>query len=360
MNKVFITGGTGFLGNQLIQDLVMQGRSLVLLCRNVQSRKVQERIQYWRKSSYSHLIEWVEGDLLKPALGVSDEAVSRLKGQVKTFYHLAALVKFDFSLEEELIATNLDGTQHVLEFAEKIQAKQFYYVSTAYTLGTSNVGVEALYNVDRPFINPYEKTKCFAEHRVMGRRDRFEQVGIFRPAIVVGDSQTGEALSQFTLYGFIRGLEVFKRRLIKMKLWGKEMIYLQGDPEGTSNLVPVDYVSRVLTSILKSPIQSGIFHITNPTPPKNGHIFNLITEICDLKHISLPSRLRDVKINPNKWEEFLHGLIDVYQVYLNRNIRFEDGQTNRLLQSVGQSPLHMNDDMLRRIITGYRQPVTQL
>jgi nucleoside-diphosphate-sugar epimerase len=358
MKKIFVTGATGFLGHELIHDLVREGHYLVLLCRDTQSRKVKERIEYWNRSSFAHQIEWVEGNLHAPFLGISRDVISRLKGQITVVYHLAALVKFDFSLEEELTTTNLIGTGHVLDFAEQVGASQFYYVSTAYTLGSSDVGQEKLYDLDRSFLNPYEKTKCLAEHKVMGMEGRFEHIGIFRPAIIVGNSLTGEALSQFTLYGFIRGLEVFKKRLIKMRVWGKETIFLHGDPEGTSNFVPVDYVSRVLNAVLKSPIKSGIFHITNPVPPKNGMIFSLIKEILDIKHINLRNLQKYPLTEPHKWQEFLQSLVEVYKLYLHRNIRFEDGQTNRLLLSVGQTPLNMSEDMLRRIILGYRQPVT--
>jgi nucleoside-diphosphate-sugar epimerase len=359
MDKIFITGATGFLGHQLVYNLVQEGHHLVLLCRNTQSRKITDRIEYWNRSPYASQIEWVEGNLHASGLGISGDVISRLKGQVQAVYHLAALVKFDFSLEEELITTNLTGTGHVLDFAEKVNATQFYYVSTAYTLGSSDIGLETLYDPDRSFLNPYEKTKCLAEHLVMGKKDRFEHVGIFRPAIVVGNSQTGESLSQLTLYGFIRGLEVFKRRLIKMKEWGKGTIFLHGDPEGTCNFVPVDYVSRVLNAVLKSPIKSGIFHITNPVPPKNGMIFSLIKEILDFKHISLRNLHKYPLSEPHQWQEFLHSFVDVYKLYLHRNIRFEDKQTNYLLQSVGQTPLNMSEEMLRRIISGYRLPAVQ-
>lgn len=355
MNKIFITGGTGFLGNQLIHDLAKDGHRLVLLCRNKSGRRVTEKIRFWSQSPYSHLIEWIEGDLNKPFLGISADQLKRLKGQICSVYHLAALVKFEESLEDELIATNLIGTQNVLDFSAAVGVSDFNYVSTAYTVGKSDFGVEALYDLNRPFLNPYEKSKCYAEHKVMAMKDSFSNVAIFRPAIIVGDSQTGEALSPFTLYGFIRGLEVFKKRLIRMKEWGKEMIFLEGDPEGTSNFVPVDYVSTVMTAVQKSTIKNGIFHITNPKPPKNGLIFSLIKEIMDIKYISLMKKYNTSE--GSKWDEFLHGMLDVYKVYLNRNIRFEDGQTVRLLASIGQSPLHMSEEMLRRIISGYREPM---
>ena len=41
---------------------------------------------------------------------------------------------------------------------------------------------------------------------------------IIRPAIIIGDSVTGEADSNFTLYGFMKALKVFKRRVEKRKI----------------------------------------------------------------------------------------------------------------------------------------------
>src|SRR5699024_12059551 len=68
---------------------------------------------------------------------------------------------------------------------------------------------------------------------------------IIRPAIIIGDSVTGEADSKFTLYGFMKALKVFKRRITNKNI---ETVYrLFGDSTHTSNFVPVDYDVDVLT-----------------------------------------------------------------------------------------------------------------
>ena len=41
-----------------------------------------------------------------------------LKGKVNIFYHIAALVKFDLDLRDELFAVNYDGTKNALELAK--------------------------------------------------------------------------------------------------------------------------------------------------------------------------------------------------------------------------------------------------
>ena len=119
---------------------------------------------------------------------------------IDKFYHLAALVKFNFELADELFQINYTGTQHAIELAKKLNSKHFLYVSTAYTIGEKELAYEELHPVDTPTNNPYEASKVQAEHLVAQEKDM--ATSIIRPAIIIGDSVTGEADSKFTLYGF--------------------------------------------------------------------------------------------------------------------------------------------------------------
>jgi nucleoside-diphosphate-sugar epimerase len=349
---IFITGATGFLGKQFITDLLQDGYQVCLLARS-QSRQAKEAKQYWGKSPYTSSIRWVEGDLNQPGLGISASDRQALKGKISTVYHLAALVKFDPELEKELYHTNLVGTRHAMDFSEQVGAHHFYYVSTAYTCGRAETAAEHLHPVDAAFTNFYEKSKCMAEHEVMARKPAFEHIGIFRPSIVVGHSETGIANTPLTLYGFMRGLELFKRRLQKAKQWGMDTLFLQGDPNGTQNLVPVDYVSRVMKAVLVSPIQSGIFHVVNPKPPNNGQIFTMIRDFLDVHSIILKDLQSFPHRGENPLQSMLHSFVEVYRSYLQRNISFDDHHTMNLLHSIGQAPLEMTEEMLSRIIHGY-------
>lgn len=56
----------------------------------------------------------------------------------------------------------------------------------------------------------------------------------------------------------------------------------------------------------------------------------------------------------NEEEKLLNSVIDVYKNYLNRNITFDDANTQELLKEIEAKPLNMDMAMIKRIITGYK------
>ena len=59
--------------------------------------------------------------------------------QIDKFYHLAALVKFNFELADDLYQINYIGTQHALDLAEQIHTKHFYMYQQPIQLVSKNV-----------------------------------------------------------------------------------------------------------------------------------------------------------------------------------------------------------------------------
>jgi len=345
--NIFVTGGTGFVGGVLLTNLLKLGHHVYLLARN--DAKVQGLLNQM-ETRYRSRIHVIYGDITQPDLHMRTDEINQLIGKIDVVYHMAALVKFDQQLNEQLYAINYVGTKHTLDFAARLGVKSFFYVSTAYSLGCKEEGVEELYPLDGPFQNPYEKTKCMAEHLVYSYQDKMD-ISIFRPAIIVGDSQTGKADSSFALYGFMRGLEVFKKRMDRRKSSDNKMYYIVGCAKGTSNIVPVDYVCSVLTIALARAKKNHVYHITNPDAPTNETILSLMKKHIGLRNVDVihPSQSQSMSSE----DLFLNELIGPFQKYLSRNIRFHDNNTRDLLQSAGEKPLHMDFSMLERIILGY-------
>lgn len=346
--NIFLTGSTGFLGGRLIKNLVHQHHNLYVLVRDLEkANKIKDSIEEERQNQ----IHFIKGDITKVDCGLSEEIISELQEKVDIFYHLAALVKFDFELEKELFEINYHGTKHALDLAVKINSKKFYYVSTAYTLGKMNSGFEELYPIDTPTNNPYEKSKIESEHLVFSYKEKLD-ISIFRPSIIVGDSKTGQADSHFTLYGFIRGLEVFKKRM-ERKSEGQPIIYhLIGDEEGTSNLVPVDYVCDILTVAVEKAEKDKIYLIVNTNPPTNLAILERIKIALKFNNLAIVGN--DSKTLLNKEEITLNSMIKVFYEYLNRNIIFDDANTKELIQDTNVEYLNMDNKMLNTIIQGYQ------
>ncbi|WP_100333997.1 SDR family oxidoreductase [Bacillus alkalisoli] len=347
--NIFLTGATGFLGGKLIRQLLDKGHSLHILARNIDKA---ERLIESVSSKEQHNITIYKGDITGKNLGLTNEAILNLTNNVDVFYHLAALVKFDEELRDTLMNINLQGTKEALAVAKKLGVKKFFHVSTAYTVGTDNVGYESLSQPGREFFNPYEESKALAEHEVFDMQEEME-VSIFRPSIIVGDSKTGEADSEFTLYGFMRGLEVFKKRLERKNLLEGRNIHLIGTKDGTSNLVPVDYVADILALAIEKAEKNKIYHITNPVPKTNQQILETIKQHLEFGGLQV---LEVEKASILTKEEIqLNGMIKVFQPYLDRHIKFHDENTQQFINGTNISHLNMTDEMLNIIISAYFQ-----
>lgn len=344
--NIFLTGATGFLGGRLIQNLAREGHSLYVLARNLQ--KAEQLLL--KTAELNGDIHIIQGDITLPHLGMTEDTEQELVGKIDVFYHMAALVKFDLDLKDELFQINYTGTHHALHAAKKIGVSQFYYVSTAYTLGKEESAKEELHALDNNFNNPYEESKCKAEHLCMEYKDFFN-VTILRPAIIIGDSETGEADSKFTLYGLLRSLEVFKKRFQRKGI-GNRVFHLLCEEDSTQNLVPVDYVADVLSGVLKKGRENNIYHITNSHPPLSADVFEIMRNKAGLELFKLAPY--DYEPFLNEEEKLLNGVIDVYKNYLNRNITFDDANTQQLLKEIDAKPLIMDIAMIKRIITGYK------
>ncbi|WP_243292693.1 SDR family oxidoreductase [Bacillus sp. FJAT-47783] len=342
--NIFLTGSTGFLGGKLIRNLLLNHEHEVyLLVRNVEKA---EKLRDTFPIADQNRIHIFKGDITFLNGGLQDDEIHRLKGKIDTIYHLAALVKFDLHLRDEIFAANYDGTKNILDLALALNVKKFFYVSTAYTVGKEHIGIEELYPIDNRVHNPYEESKVKSEHLVYSYQKHFD-VSIFRPAIIVGDSKTGEADSSFTLYGFMRALDLFKRKLARGKEL-KKAYRLVAAKDGTSNIVPVDYVANILSLAPEKAKRNTIYHITNPNPPTNFQLLQLLKDALQFHQLSVVEDIGYYKLD--KMEERLNSMVEVFNVYLTRNLTFNDDNTKQLIQGTNIPHLFMTDEMIKRII----------
>lgn len=337
-----MTGATGFLGGRLARDLIADGHRLYILART------PEKVSAMFDEREQGAIEVLQGDLTSPMLGADEHFIKQNRGKIDLTLHMAALVKFDEELRDELFETNLTGTKEAVALAKALDCRRFFHVSTAYTLGANEIGDESLYDLDQTFLNPYEESKAHAERVVWEARDSLD-VSIFRPAIIVGDSKTGEADSKFTMYGYMRALELFKRKIERRGV-ANEMIRLIGSASGTSNLVPVDYVADVLLAAIEHAAPNTIYNVTNDTPPRNDVMLTYMKDALAFPHLTITeaptSSLSEV-------ERSFNEMVKVFNPYLNRDITFHDQNTKRLLAQAGFRPLQLDRRSLRRIVDAY-------
>ncbi|WP_110114132.1 SDR family oxidoreductase [Bacillus sp. CGMCC 1.16541] len=342
--NIFLTGATGFLGKRLIQNLLNQEHQIYVLVRNKNKFSTLRESLLPQHVSHVHPIY---GDITDEKLKVSPTDYEKIEGQIDAIYHMAALLSFDPVDKDATFDVNVAGTRNVLEFAKAICAKKFFYVSTAYTLGTSEQGDEQLYSTDRLFVNYYEESKCRSEHLVYSYKEHFN-VYIMRPAIIIGDSVTGEADTSFALYGLLKGLKLLKRKVSRLENWQNNTYRLLINPSTQSNFVPVDYVADVLTIGLTYAQPNTIYNITNSKPPSHRMVFDIVKELMEFPNLEMVAEPDTHTLS--KEELFINEPLKVFHSYWNRSITFKNEHTKEMLKEAGQAELEMDEQMLKRII----------
>jgi long-chain acyl-CoA synthetase len=258
---VLLTGGTGFVGTEVAARLLarpdLEIVSLVPAITDADAVAESSRAWWYRpdlRSALGTRIRAVAGDVTKPRLGLDTRTDADLCDRVTHIVHSAADLRVEASVED-LRGTNVDGVAHVLEFARSVHGlTRLVHVSTAYVAGgrTGTVGEDDLTDAFG-FGSPYEQTKYEGELLVRAASSELP-VTIVRPAMIVGDSRTGDVKTFNTFYTPLRLFLSGKLRIIP------------ASRRLRVNLVPVDYVADAIVRLAFEPAAEGLtFHLTTPT-----------------------------------------------------------------------------------------------
>ncbi|WP_301102249.1 SDR family oxidoreductase [Propionivibrio sp.] len=261
----FVTGATGFIGKRLVAKLLARPDSVVyILLRALELPRISEYHEYWGVDP-SRVVP-VVGDLTLPHLGVSKTDLRKLKGKITHFFHLAAIYDLKASAEDQQRA-NVDGTRNTLNLAETIAVKHFHLVSSIASAGLfEGLFREDMFEEAEHLENPYFRTKHDSEAIV--RKECRVPWRIYRPAIVVGDSRTGEMDKIDGPYYFFKLIQKI-RKLVPSWM---PTIGIEG---GRINVVPVDFVVSAMDYIAHLKNEDGqCFHLTDPSPMRVGDLLN--------------------------------------------------------------------------------------
>jgi NAD(P)-dependent dehydrogenase (short-subunit alcohol dehydrogenase family) len=280
----FVTGGTGFIGRNLIDRLLERSGTVHVLVRRGSKKKFNQLLKD-RWSDKAKRVVAVSGDLTKPALGISKKESDALKGKIKHFFHLAAV--YDLSADAESNqAANLDGTRHAIQAAEQLGAGCFHHTSSIAAAGLyQGTFREDMFEEAQGLQHPYFRTKHESEGLV--RHHCSIPWRVYRPGIVVGHSKTGEIDKIDGPYYFFKLIQKMRRMLPP---WVPTM----GLEGGRINLVPVDFVASAMDHIAHKPKLDGqCFHLTDPNPKRIGEVMNLFAEAA---HAPLMSMRIDARL----------------------------------------------------------------
>jgi NAD(P)-dependent dehydrogenase (short-subunit alcohol dehydrogenase family) len=274
----FVTGATGFIGKRLVKKLLERKGSVVhFLIRKESEGKVPALREYWGVPAARAVP--VFGDLTSKKLGVAADDVKKLKGQIDHFHHLAAV--YDLSADEESqIAVNIEGTRNTVEFAKAIDAGHFHHVSSIAAAGLyEGVFREDMFEEAENYEHPYFLTKHESEKIV--RKECKVPWSVYRPAMVVGDSQTGEMDK-------IDGPYYFFKLIQRMRQLLPPWLPAVGLEGGRVNIVPVDFVVNALDYLShKADINKRCFHLVDPVGYRVGDVLDIFSRAAHAPKMNL-------------------------------------------------------------------------
>jgi len=211
MQKIFVTGGTGFVGSYLLRYLVQQGQEHIKAIKRANSSMALVE-------SIKDKIQWVEGDILDvPFLEQEMEGITQV-------YHCAAVVSFEPKLAAEMREVNIEGTANMVNIAKP---KEWQDENTKWKEDKNN--------------SNYGKSKYRAEMEVWRGIMEGLNAAIICPSLILGsgfwNSGTGNIF----------------------RLYGNGFPFYAG---GISGLVDVRDVAKAAIQLMESAIQEERFVVS--------------------------------------------------------------------------------------------------
>jgi thioester reductase-like protein len=302
--RVLFTGFPGFLGSALLREVLERGDGPVACLVQPQYRELAEKRAreivseigverdsgVEREAADEAAVHLYEGDITEPDLGLGSAVDDAdLLAGVEEVYHLAAV--YDLSVDADLAAAvNVRGTEHVLDVAERLGVDRLHYVSTCYVSGRYDGTFTADHlREGQSFNNHYEATKHRAEVAVRERMADGLPATIYRPAIAVGDSRTGETDKLDGPYNLLRLLLAQPARLAFA-------FSIPGAAETELNVVPRDYVVDAIAELSGRPDTVGeTYQLCDPDPPTVPEFVAALSDAAGRRTVTVPATKRLAK-----------------------------------------------------------------
>ena len=179
--KIFITGATGYVGEQLALRLAQNGDTIHILARQkAKARKIFPDDRQFKV---------FEGDILEP------EKISKAMEGCQEVYHLAACAKVWDKDKDAFVKMNIEGTKNVLDSSLLQKIEKVILTSTAGVLGPSIAGkiVDENSVSAVPFSTEYERTKAIAEKEAKKYLDKGLAIVTLNPTRIYGAGQRSES-----------------------------------------------------------------------------------------------------------------------------------------------------------------------
>jgi thioester reductase-like protein/short-subunit dehydrogenase involved in D-alanine esterification of teichoic acids len=274
--RYVVTGGTGFIGRRIVSQILARNHDseVWVLVRRESLGRFEQLATEWGPQAKP-----LVGDLTVADLGLTDEAIAEL-GVIEHVVHCAAI--YDITADDaSQRAANVEGTRAVIDLSRRLDAT-LHHVSSIAVAGTyRGEFTEDDFDVAQDLPTPYHQTKFEAE--LLVRSSAGLNYRVYRPAVVVGDSRTGEMDK-------IDGPYYFFPLLAKLAVLPRFTPMVLPDT-GRTNIVPVDFVVEAVVELMHVDGRDGqTFHLTAPKTIGLRGIYRGVTEAAGLPPLrgSLP------------------------------------------------------------------------
>jgi len=174
--KVFITGGTGFVGSYIVKALIEKGYA-------VRAMRRSARLPFYIPEKIFSQVEWIDGDILDVV------AIEDAMEGIDTVIHSAAIVSFVKKDRKQMYKVNVEGTANMVNIAIEKNIKRFVYISSVAALGRTAHGGHV--NEDKKWEESkmnthYAKSKYRAELEVWRAAGEGLNTVILNPSTVLG------------------------------------------------------------------------------------------------------------------------------------------------------------------------------
>lgn len=332
---MLLTGATGLLGRYLLRDLAQAGVKTAVVVRRSRRKSAADRVEElmgtWdrilgRELPRPHVLE---GDLCDERLGLGDDDLAWVGEHCDSMLHNAASLSFiSTDPEGEPWRSNVKGTGNVLDVCRETGIRDFHHVSTSYVCGRrTGTVLESELDVGQELGNDYERSKVQAEKMVQ-EADFLSPPTIYRPAIIVGDSTNGFTT---TFHGFYATLHL-AYTLVKAQdaeLGRPADVKTRVTLDGTErkNLVPVDWVSAVISHIFTNrELHGKTYNLTPEKPTGVSVVRDVLEDAYGFKGSVFHGYGTEVD-DPTEVEQLFYEHLRVYESYWRDDPTFDSSNT---------------------------------
>jgi thioester reductase-like protein len=333
---LLLTGCTGLLGRYLLKDLLQLEIPLAVLVRPTRRQSASDRVENMLASWEQQLKQQlprphvIESDLSEESLGLSTEAEEWVKTHCSSVLHNAASLSFvSGPRDAEPWKTNLTGTENLLKFCRDTEIRNFHHVSTAYVCGARQGTIyENELDEGQTLSNDYEWSKLEAE-KLIRSAEFLDSQTIYRPSIIVGDSENGFTT---TFHGFYAALQLayVVSKGLKQLPGDHQDLQFRVTLDGTEdkNLVPVDWVSSFISyTVSQQQLHNQTYHLTPQNPVTTQTIMNVLTSVNNTGDFTQLVGAETHVENPNEFERMFYENMQVYSSYWKNDPQFDTSNT---------------------------------